>query len=201
MVVPRYLPSIGGVEKHVSIVAEKLIQLEYDITVLTYSHERGLSSGEKINSVQVLRIPYGWARNPPLVFSWIISNRKYFKDYDIIHLYSKSNPVNNRNDRKIMIFRILIFLVLIALIYLLFLYHRKKQISLTTWKEYYRQKIIREITGYLKLLRISFSLSVICFMFLAITGFLPVLLWGSPITGIALIVLLNNGISSAARCS
>ena len=58
MVVPRYKPAIGGIEKHVERVTGRLKQLGIDITILTASHKAGLAEREEGNP-EIVRMPVG----------------------------------------------------------------------------------------------------------------------------------------------
>ena len=68
MVAPRYRPAIGGVEKHIEQVIERLAKLGMKITVLTKSHKSDLKNQEETKGVRILRMPFGWDRNPFLIY-------------------------------------------------------------------------------------------------------------------------------------
>jgi glycosyltransferase involved in cell wall biosynthesis len=87
MITPRFRPAVGGVERHVDMVVRELLRLGFQIVVLTSSHMRGLPRQEWIGQVRVLRIPYGWERAPPLVYTWVWTNRKIFKSCRIVHVH------------------------------------------------------------------------------------------------------------------
>jgi glycosyltransferase involved in cell wall biosynthesis len=56
MVTPRYLPHIGGVERHVHEVAMRLAAAGVDVTVLTTDPEGRLPASEQEGAVRVLRV-------------------------------------------------------------------------------------------------------------------------------------------------
>lgn len=87
MVVSRYSPAVGGIEKHLHRVNAYLSRAGYAITVLTSSHERDLRAHEKIDGVDVFRIPFGWEKNPPLVYGWILKNRKRLQGCRVVHVH------------------------------------------------------------------------------------------------------------------
>lgn len=87
MVSPHYKPAIGGVEVHVERIVDVLTQQGIDITILTSSHDLGLKPCENIGFVRVLRIPYGWERNPFLVFFWMFRSLRKLERYDIVHVH------------------------------------------------------------------------------------------------------------------
>jgi glycosyltransferase involved in cell wall biosynthesis len=83
----RYKPALGGVEKHVGRVIKELSQFGVEITILTSSHTPSLSRQEQERNVRILRLPYGWDRNPPLVYLWIIANRRRFRGFNVVHIH------------------------------------------------------------------------------------------------------------------
>ena len=87
MIVPRYKPAIGGLERHVEKVCQGLQAKGYKITILTSSHSQTLLAEEDIDGISVRRIPYEIDRNPMLSYFWILSKRRKFKDFGIIHIH------------------------------------------------------------------------------------------------------------------
>ena len=87
MIAQRYRPSIGGVERHLEAISKHLTQKGLKVTVLTSSHLRGLPRLESEDGVEVVRIPFGWDRNPTLVYLWVLKNRKILSNYNIVHVH------------------------------------------------------------------------------------------------------------------
>ena len=56
MATPRFLPAIGGVERHVERLAKRLVQRGCSVTVLTTGLEQGLQARERIGDVDVMRV-------------------------------------------------------------------------------------------------------------------------------------------------
>lgn len=56
MATPRFLPHIGGVERHVERVATRLVERGCSVTVLTTGLEQGLPSHDRIGGVDVRRV-------------------------------------------------------------------------------------------------------------------------------------------------
>jgi len=56
MATPRFLPAIGGVERHVERVATRLAQQGASVTVLTTGLEQGLPERDRIADVDVMRV-------------------------------------------------------------------------------------------------------------------------------------------------
>jgi len=83
----RYKPALGGVEKHVSRVIEELSESGVEVTILTSSHTPDLSRQEQERNVRILRLPYGWDRSPPLVYLWMIANRRKFRGFHVVHIH------------------------------------------------------------------------------------------------------------------
>ncbi len=93
MITPRYLPDIGGVEKHVSKVVEHLVSRGYRTTVLTMSHNTRLPPHEIIGVTQLLRLPA--RQNAPSTllnaFAWTILRLRMLSSYTIIHFHDVSS--------------------------------------------------------------------------------------------------------------
>jgi len=87
MISARYKPSIGGVERHIEGIAPRLASKGIKVTVLTTSHETGLSRTESNEVVDVIRVPFRWDLNPILVCMWVMANRRKFLQYDILHAH------------------------------------------------------------------------------------------------------------------
>jgi len=87
MILPRYKPAIGGLERHAEKVCRGLKARGYEITVLTSSHSKTLLSEESIDGTSIIRIPFGIDRNPVLTYFWILRKRKQFKDFNIVHIH------------------------------------------------------------------------------------------------------------------
>ncbi len=83
----RYKPALGGVEKHVGRVIKELVQFGVEITILTSSHTPSLSRQEQERNVRIFRLPYSWERNPPLVYLWMIVNRRRFRGFHVVHIH------------------------------------------------------------------------------------------------------------------
>ena len=83
----RYKPALGGVEKHVGRVIKELSGFGVEIMILTSSHTPGLSRQEQERNVRILRLPFGWDRNAPLVYLWMIANRHEFKGFYVVHIH------------------------------------------------------------------------------------------------------------------
>ncbi len=87
MVVSRYKPAIGGIETHVDKVVERLINQGHDVTILTSSHKQGLPGFEHKGQERIIRIPYGWEKNPLLVYTWLLSHRRKMVGYHLVHMH------------------------------------------------------------------------------------------------------------------
>jgi glycosyltransferase involved in cell wall biosynthesis len=86
MVVPRYKPAIGGIEKHVERVTGRLKRLGIDITILTASHKAGLAEREEGNP-EIVRMPVGYDKSPIHAFWWMLKNRKWILQNRLIHFH------------------------------------------------------------------------------------------------------------------
>lgn len=87
MATPRFLPGIGGVERHVQRVAERLIRDGCDVTVLTTGAEQGLPSRERIGEIEVRRVS-AWRKGGDLYAAPGIYAEIKRGDWDIVHVQS-----------------------------------------------------------------------------------------------------------------
>jgi glycosyltransferase involved in cell wall biosynthesis len=91
-----FYPSIGGVETHVLNVADELVKLGNQVTVITEYKQSlrssaspaGLKgSNKKIKGIKIVRLQFRQGRFIKLLNIWLelIKNRKLFKEADVIH--------------------------------------------------------------------------------------------------------------------
>jgi len=84
-----FYPNIGGVETHVGMISQKLVQMNVYVEVLTTDPTRRLPASETINGIKVRRFP-SWAPNNTYFFShrlWTFLKDNSQK-YDIVHAHS-----------------------------------------------------------------------------------------------------------------
>ncbi|HYK95041.1 MAG TPA: glycosyltransferase family 4 protein [Candidatus Dormibacteraeota bacterium] len=53
----RFTPDVGGIETHVAEVAPRLVEMGFDVTILTTDRTGTRASSEKTNGVEVVRVP------------------------------------------------------------------------------------------------------------------------------------------------
>ena len=89
---PSYYPHIGGVEYVVKSVAERLVKMGHEITVIAGKPEIDKSREEEINSVKIIRWPvwspgeaYHYPRRRDDLRRLL---REIFRDVDIVHIHS-----------------------------------------------------------------------------------------------------------------
>ncbi|MHA2265413.1 MAG: glycosyltransferase family 4 protein [Candidatus Thorarchaeota archaeon] len=87
MIAPRYRPAVGGIERHLEKVTKILVEKGLSVTILAPTHVAGLTQTETIDKVNIIRIPFGWDRNPFLSYLWMISRRLNLKRYSIVHVH------------------------------------------------------------------------------------------------------------------
>lgn len=84
-----YHPHIGGVEKHVEIVAGRLTEKGFRVIIVAEQHDRNLPLQEKKGDLHVLRIPI--PKNSFLkkfsIWKWVLQNNVLFKKAEIIHIH------------------------------------------------------------------------------------------------------------------
>lgn len=103
LVIANFLPSIGGAEKQAFAQSHSLRKRGYEVTVITFRHDREWSQREVIEGVPVIRVAGRllidrWKRPRLLqklsylvaifVMGWTLWS--YRKRYDILHVYSLS---------------------------------------------------------------------------------------------------------------
>jgi glycosyltransferase involved in cell wall biosynthesis len=90
LVTPRYAPSIGGVETHVTRVATYLAARGHVVEVLTHAHRRGLALCEEVEGVTVRRFPLPLPTQSPLLafapglWAYLV---RHAARYDVVHAH------------------------------------------------------------------------------------------------------------------
>ncbi len=87
MLVERYRPAVGGVEKHLENLFKTLGSQHYRFTVLTASHRKGLRPFEERDECTIIRIPHGQERSPIAVWRYIRSVAHQITPCDILHVH------------------------------------------------------------------------------------------------------------------
>jgi glycogen synthase len=87
MATPRFLPGIGGVERHVERLAQRLAQRGCSVTVLTTGLEQGLPSRERIGETDVVRVN-AWRHGSDLYAAPGIYTELKRGEWDIVHVQS-----------------------------------------------------------------------------------------------------------------
>jgi glycosyltransferase involved in cell wall biosynthesis len=87
MVTPRYLPEIGGVERHVHEVATRLAAAGAEVTVLTTDRSARRASVARDGGVTVRRVP-AYPRGRDWLFAPAIAAEIASADSDVVHVQS-----------------------------------------------------------------------------------------------------------------
>ncbi len=84
-----FFPHIGGVEKHLFKVSEKLQQLDYEVTIITEQYDKSLPLREDRYGLSIIRIPTssGERMKKFQIWKWMIRNRSFISKFDIIHVH------------------------------------------------------------------------------------------------------------------
>lgn len=85
MVSARFPPDVGGVETHVAEVAPRLVQLGFDVTVLTTDRTGELPAREDHNDVEVVRVA-AFPRSRDYYFAPAIVGEIRRRPVDLMHL-------------------------------------------------------------------------------------------------------------------
>ena len=94
-ITPRFLPEIGGVEKHVYHVSRRLTANGYAVTILTGTRKSDLVPNEPIDGIPVYRInlskgskgKFKILRDVLSVWHFIIRNFQFLINTDVIHFH------------------------------------------------------------------------------------------------------------------
>lgn len=84
--VPQFLPSLGGVEKHVAAITEDLVSRDFDVTIITTQHEKTLKLYENNGAVHIYRIPFEAIDNKKATWQWIQKHSNLFTN-TIVHVH------------------------------------------------------------------------------------------------------------------
>jgi glycosyltransferase involved in cell wall biosynthesis len=91
-ITPSYYPNIGGVEYVVKSVAERLVKIGHEITVITGETEIDKPREEEINSVKIIRWPV-WSLGEAYHYPRRRNDlrrllREIVRDVDVVHIHS-----------------------------------------------------------------------------------------------------------------
>lgn len=84
-----FYPHIGGVEKHVMEINKILIKKGHKVVVVTERHDETLKLKEKINNIEIWRIPKlqeNWFKKFK-IWMWLFKSQNLMKNADIIHCH------------------------------------------------------------------------------------------------------------------
>lgn len=84
MLVLRFYPQIGGVEKHVLRLSEELTKKGHEVAVVTTNPGLAAPAAEKLNGILIYRIPNA---RPSKIWAWFIKNRHILSQADVIHCH------------------------------------------------------------------------------------------------------------------
>jgi len=78
-----YLPHIGGVERHVEGIS-RILSRKNQIKIITEKYDSSLKDYEKINGIEVYRMPPG---NKRTIWAWMKKNKHLLNWADVIHAH------------------------------------------------------------------------------------------------------------------
>ena len=84
-----FYPHIGGVEKHIYEVAEKLNIKGNSVTILTEKYDKKLKNAETVDTIKVVRFSYPHVKLVGLIFIYwqLFKNRKLIEKAEIVHVH------------------------------------------------------------------------------------------------------------------
>jgi glycosyltransferase involved in cell wall biosynthesis len=84
---PLYLPNIGGVERYVDVLARRLAGRGLAVTVLTTDPTRALPPREKLEGLEVVRVP-AWPTRRDYLFAPGLASVVESEAWDLVHVQS-----------------------------------------------------------------------------------------------------------------
>jgi glycosyltransferase involved in cell wall biosynthesis len=85
-----FLPSIGGVQKHVLELSKIATKNGHTVSVITERHLKKLKTIEHFKKIKIYRIPTGKKEKKSKkikIWLWLIKNKKIIKEANIIHIH------------------------------------------------------------------------------------------------------------------
>ncbi len=84
-----FYPHIGGVEKHVYEISQRLIKKGYKITVITEKYDETLTNFEIVDSIDVYRIfiPSNEKLKKYSIWRWLFKHKKILENADVVHCH------------------------------------------------------------------------------------------------------------------
>jgi glycosyltransferase involved in cell wall biosynthesis len=87
MTTPLYLPHMGGVERYVDVLSQRLVEKGLDVTVLTTDPSNTLPTFEQTEGVKVIRVP-AWPRGRDYHFAPEVYRKVCGENWDVVHVQS-----------------------------------------------------------------------------------------------------------------
>jgi glycosyltransferase involved in cell wall biosynthesis len=87
MTTPLYLPHMGGVERYVDVLSQRLVAKGLDVTVLTTDPTSTLPTLEQTDGVKVVRVP-AWPRGRDYHFAPEVYRKVCGDSWDVVHIQS-----------------------------------------------------------------------------------------------------------------
>jgi len=84
-----YSPHVGGVEKHIEEIFQRLLKKGHTITIVTEKYNKNLKNTEGIKGAKIFRIPYPKTKLIGLfyIWHWLFKHKYLIKQADIIHTH------------------------------------------------------------------------------------------------------------------
>ena len=84
-----FYPHIGGVETHVGKISHLLVNMGFEITIITEHYDENLKTHEALDGINIYRIPIKNSdKNKKFeIWKWMITHREMIKNHDVIHIH------------------------------------------------------------------------------------------------------------------
>lgn len=82
-----FWPHVGGVETHVMGLSKKLVESGHSVVVITEQYDDQLPLSEKVERIQIFRIPYSILQSKFTLWKWMWAKRKLFSKSSVTHIH------------------------------------------------------------------------------------------------------------------
>lgn len=85
-----FYPHVGGVEKQVLQLSQRLIKKGHQVTVITLKHQSNLKLSDSYHQIKIIRIPYLKIKYFGLLYIWLwfITHQYIIKSANVVHAHS-----------------------------------------------------------------------------------------------------------------
>src|SRR3989344_2192317 len=84
-----FYPHLGGIERHILELSNRLIKKKYDVTVITTLYDDSLSYSDTVHGITVIRFQQPKIKILGILYTWLwlVKNISLIKQSEIIHIH------------------------------------------------------------------------------------------------------------------